>query len=197
MILVGLTGSIGMGKSTVAAMFRDLGAAVWNADEAVHRLYAKGGGAVRPVSEEFPDAIRNGAVDRDRLAALVLNAPDRLRVLESIVHPLVGADRHSFIEAARAAGAAIAILDIPLLFETGAEQAFDAVIVVSASYETQRKRVLARPGMTEEKFRAILEKQTPDADKRARADYVIDTGVPFADTRAAAARIFERLCAGR
>lgn len=183
MIVVGLTGSIGMGKSTVLAMFADAGAAVWSADAAVHRLYEKGGAAVAPVAAEFPEAAKEGAIERGRLAALVLGAPDRLKKLESIVHPLVGADRAAFLDAARARGEKLAVLDIPLLFETGAAKAFDAVAVVSAPYETQRARVLARPGMTAEKFEAILAQQTPDAEKRARADYVIRTDLSLDATR--------------
>jgi dephospho-CoA kinase len=183
MIVAALTGSIGMGKSTVLAMFAELGTAVWNADEAVHRLYAKGGGAVAPIAAEFPQTITNGAVDRERLSGLVLNDAQRLKKLESIVHPLVAADRETFLARARATGAKIAVLDIPLLFENRGESAFDAVIVVSAPYDVQRARVLARRGMTEEKFAAILARQTPDAEKRARADFVIDTGQNIEATR--------------
>ncbi len=195
MKVVGLTGSIGMGKSTVAEMFRDLGIPVWCADDAVHRLYRKGGAAVAPLAEQFPEAVIDGAVDRDRLSALVIGDAQRLAALESLVHPLVGIDRQSFIEKARADKAALVILDIPLLFESGYETGFDAVIVVSAPPEIQRARVLARPGMSETKFAAILKKQTSDAAKRARADYVIDTGRSLGDTRreiAALAAILRR-----
>lgn len=183
MIVIGLTGSIGMGKSTVALMFKDLGAAIWSADDAVHRLYARGGAAVAPVAGIFEDVVVDGAVDRARLAKRVLNDPEALRGLEAIVHPLVAADRAAFLKDAEAAGAQAAVLDIPLLFETGAQDAFDAVVVVSAPEETQRDRVLARPGMTPEKFAAILSQQTPDAEKRARADYVISTGQSLEATR--------------
>lgn len=176
MILVGLTGSIGMGKSTVTRMFAALGAAVWNADDAVHRLYAKGGAAVGPVGKEFPEAVAGGAVDRDKLSALALGAPEKLKRLEAIVHPLVAKDREDFLNRAKWDGAEIAVLDIPLLFEKGYETGFDAVVVVSAPADVQRARVLARPGMSEEKFEAILAQQMPDAEKRARADYVIHTG---------------------
>jgi len=183
MIVVGLTGSIGMGKSTVTAMFADAGVATWDADSAVHRLYAKGGAAVAPVTEEFPGAAKDGAIDREALGALVLGDPARLKALEAIVHPLVAADRVAFLEAARTRGEKLAVLDIPLLFETGAEASFDAVVVVSAPYKEQRARVLARPGMSAEKFEAILAKQVPDAEKRAQADYVIDTDRTLEETR--------------
>ncbi len=183
MITVGLTGSIGMGKSTVAEMFADAGAAVWDADAAVRRLYAKGGAAVGPVGAAFPDALVSGAIDRDRLAARVLGKPEALTALETIVHPLVAADRADFMAQAGTSGAAIAVLDIPLLFETKAQDAFDAIVVVSARPETQAARVLARPGMTEAKFKAILARQTPDAVKRAGADYIIDTDGSLDETR--------------
>lgn len=196
MIIVALTGSIGMGKSTVLQMFADLGAAVWNADAAVHRLYAKDGVAVRPVAEAFPSVIANGAIDRDNLSKVVLGDPAKLKQLESIVHPLVAADREEFVAKARAAGAEIAVLDIPLLFENRGESAFDAVIVVSAPASVQRERVLARAGMTEEKFAAILSRQTPDAEKRARADFIIDTGQSLEETRGEVARIVRALRAG-
>lgn len=183
MITVGLTGSIGMGKSTVTRMFADEGAAVWNADDAVHRLYAKGGAGVAAIGERFPDAIVNGAVDRDVLSKLVLDDAAALADLEAIIHPLVSADRADFLDNAARAGADIAALDIPLLFEKGYEKFFDAVIVVSAPATVQKTRVMARPGMTEKKFRSILMKQTPDSEKRRRADYVIDTGVSLDETR--------------
>lgn len=183
MIVAALTGSIGMGKSTVLAMFADLGAAVWSADQAVHRLYAKEGRAVTPVAAAFPGVVIDGAVDRERLSAHVINDPERMRALEAIVHPLVGEDRAAFIERAKRDGSEIAVLDIPLLFEGGGESAFDAVIVVSAPADVQRSRVLARPGMTAAKFEAILARQTPDEEKRRRADYVISTGQSLDATR--------------
>lgn len=183
MITVGLTGSIGMGKSTVTQMFADEGAAVWNADDAVHRLYAKGGAGVAVIAGRFPGAIIDGAVDRDILSRLVLDDAGALADLEAIIHPLVSADRARFLDNAAREGADIAVLDIPLLFEKGYEKFFDAVVVVSASAQTQKSRVMARPGMTEKKFRSILMKQTPDAEKRRRADYVIDTGVSLEATR--------------
>ncbi|MEQ8936385.1 MAG: dephospho-CoA kinase, partial [Amphiplicatus sp.] len=153
------------------------------ADDAVHRLYAKGGAGVSPVAAEFPGVVEDDAVDREALAALVLGDPARLKKLEEIVHPLVAADRAAFIESAAARGERLVVLDIPLLFETGAETSFDAVVVVSAPYLTQRARVLARPGMSAEKFEAILAKQAPDAEKRAQADYVIDTERTLEETR--------------
>lgn len=176
MILLGLTGSIGMGKSTTTAMFADLGAVVWNADDAVHRLYAPGGAAVEPVGEAFPGVVVNGAVDRIRLAEALGRDETAFRWLETIVHPLVAQGRAEDLEAARAAGTRLAVLDIPLLFETGGDKAVDAVVVVTADPAIQAERVLARPGMTRERFDAILARQMPDAEKRARADFVIDTG---------------------
>ena len=190
MIKIGLTGSIGMGKSTVLAMFSDLGAAVWNADDAVHRLYAKGAAGAKAVGSMFPDAIVDGAVDRRALAGLVLGDAQALQSLEEIIHPLVAADREGFMDAAAHAGVAAAVLDIPLLFENGTEKFFDATVVVSAPADIQRARVLARPGMTAEKFEAILKLQTPDAQKRQLADYVIDTGVTIDETRAQVADVF-------
>jgi dephospho-CoA kinase len=176
MILLGLTGSIGMGKSTTTAMFADLGAVVWNADDAVHRLYAPGGAAVEPVGEAFPGVVVNGAVDRTRLAEALGRDETAFRRLETIVHPLVAQGRAADLEAARVAGTRLAVLDIPLLFETGGDKAVDAVVVVTADPAIQAERVLARPGMTRERFDAILARQMPDAEKRARADFVIDTG---------------------
>lgn len=184
MITVGLTGSIGMGKSTVAAMFADEGALVWDADAAVRRLYAPGAAGYLAIMDRFPEAIGAGGVDREKLSGLVLNDAVALADLEAIIHPLVGADRGGFIDEAARAGADIVVLDIPLLFEKGSEKFFDAVVVVSAPADVQRARVLARPGMSEKKFRSILMKQTPDAEKKRRADYVIDTGVTFDETRA-------------
>jgi dephospho-CoA kinase len=176
MIVLGLTGSIGMGKSTTTAMFADEGALVWNADEAVHRLYASGGAAVGPVGEAFPGVVADGAVDRARLAEALGRDERAFRRLEAIVHPLVVAGRLSDLKAAAARGVRLAVLDIPLLFETGGDAAVDAVVVVTADAALQAERVLARPGMTRERFEAILARQLSDAEKRRRADFVIDTG---------------------
>jgi len=188
MIILGLTGSIGMGKSTTTAMFADAGAFVWNADEAVHRLYARGGDAVAAVGEAFPAVVVDGAVDRDRLAAALGRDDEAFRRLEAIVHPLVLKGRREDLAAAGARGVKLAVLDIPLLFETGGAAAVDAVVVVTAPAEVQAARVLARPGMTRERFEAILARQMPDSEKRRRADFVIDTG---AGLEAARARVDE------
>lgn len=175
MIIVGLTGSIGMGKSTTSTMFQAEGVPVYDADAAVHALYAKGGAAVEPVEAAFPGVVTDGAIDRAKLSAHVVGQPEALKRLETIVHPLVGESRKVFFEAALEASAPLVILDIPLLFETGGERNVAAVIVVSAPEAIQRERVMARPDMTAEKLDAILARQLPDAEKRARADIVIDT----------------------
>lgn len=188
-----LTGSIGMGKSTTADMFRDLGIPVWDADETVHRLYARGGAAVGPVAALLPDALQDHAIDRDRLRAAIRTDPDMLGKLESIVHPLVSADRAIFC--ANHDTAPLVLLDIPLLFETGGDAAVDGVLVVSTDAETQRARVMARPGMTEDLFRQILSRQVPDAEKCIRADYVIETDT-LEQTRTAVAELVERLTSG-
>lgn len=193
MLHLGLTGSIGMGKTTVAAMFRDMGVPVFDADAAVHRLYARGGAAVAPVREAFPGAVVDDAVDRDRLSHLVLGDTAALKRLEGIVHPLVGQERQRFLEEAEASGAAFVVLDIPLLFETGGEDRVDATAVVSAPAEAQEARVLQRPGMTSEKFAAILAKQVPDAHKRERADFVIPTGGSLEETRRHVARVAQAM----
>jgi len=193
MITVGLTGSIGMGKSTVAAMFAQEGAAVWDADAAVKKLYAPQGEGYLAIRARFPDAVGADGVDRDKLSAIVLDDPVALADLEALIHPLVGADRGAFIDEAARRGDSVVVLDIPLLFEKGAERFFDAVVVVSAPADVQRARVLGRPGMTEKKFRSILMKQTPDAEKRRRADHVIDTGGSFDHTRAQVGEIMRAL----
>ncbi|WP_066730472.1 dephospho-CoA kinase [Caulobacter sp. CCH9-E1] len=176
MLILGLTGSIGMGKSTTAAMFEAEGVPVYDSDAAVHALYAAGGAAVAPVEAAFPGVLTDGAIDRAKLSAKVVGNPEALAKLEAIVHPLVGADRISFFQKAQAEGRDIVVLDVPLLFETGGEKSVHKVVVVSAPPEVQRARVLARPEMTPEKLEAILARQLPDAEKRARADFVIDTG---------------------
>ena len=184
MIVVGLTGSIGMGKTTTAAMFAEAGAAVFDADAAVHALYAPGGAAVDAVVRAFPGVRKpEGGVDRALLSAKVRGDAAAFARLEGIVHPFVAARRTAFVRDAERRGAAVAVLDIPLLFEVGAADAVDAVVVVSAPSDVQRARVLARPGMTEALFEAIRARQVPDAEKRARADYVIDTGRGFASAR--------------
>jgi dephospho-CoA kinase len=176
MKVIGLTGSIGMGKSTTAAMFREAGIPVYDADAAVHDLYDEGGAAVGPVGEAFPGVVKDGRVDREALRQRVLGQPEELKRLNAIVHPLVGQDRIGFFEGARQAGADMVVLDVPLLFETGGHANVHAVVVVSAPPEMQRERVLARPGMTPERLDAILAQQMADAEKRARAHYVVDTG---------------------
>ncbi len=184
MIVVGLTGSIGMGKSTVAAMFAEEGAPSFDSDAAVHALYAPGGAAVAPVEAAFPGVARDGGIDRAVLSARVVGNAEAIKQLEAIVHPLVRQAQADFLQANRDAGTEVVVLDIPLLFESGKSDLFDTVLVVSAPANVQRARVLARPGMTEEKFEALLARQMPDAEKRARADFVIDTSGSFDDTRA-------------
>jgi len=169
---LGLTGSIGMGKSTTAVMFAEAGVAVWDADAAVHRLYAKGGAAVAPMAALHPAAVIEGAVDRMALKGWIAKDPSALQQIETVVHPLVAADRAAFL--ARAKGD-IVVLDIPLLFEKGTEQDLDATLLVTAPAVLQRARVLARPGMTEAQFSAILARQMPDAEKRGRATHIIET----------------------
>jgi len=187
--LLGLTGSIGMGKSTTAQMFRDEGIPVWDADSAVHRLYARGGRAVGPVSAAFPDAFVDGGVSREALKKIIAANPAALGQLEKIVHPLVAQDRAAFIADNPAP---IVVVDIPLLYETGAEKWLSSVLVVSASPDVQRARVLARPGMTEAQFEAILSRQMPDAEKRRRADHLIET-ITLDDARAKVRALFDQL----
>jgi dephospho-CoA kinase len=173
MIVLGLTGSIGMGKSTTAKLFAEAGVPVHDSDEAVHRLYA--GPAAAQVEAAFPGTVKDGVVDRPALSKRVVGDAAAIRRLEGIVHPLVRADGDEFVARNRTAGTPLVVLDIPLLFETGGTGRVDRIAVVSAPAEVQRERVLARPGMTEEKFEAILARQTPDAEKRRRADFVIDS----------------------
>lgn len=190
--VLGLTGSIGMGKSATAAMFAKLGVPVHDADAAVHALYGPGGAAADAIGREFPGTLApRGGVDRAALREAVLGDAARLKRLEALVHPLVRRESEAFL--ARHAQAPLVVLDIPLLYETGGEGRCDAVAVVSAPAEVQRERVLARPGMNEAAFAAILAKQMPDAEKRARADYVIDTGHGFAKTEAEVARLVATL----
>lgn len=191
MIVLGLTGSIGMGKSTTAKMFAGEGVPVHDSDEAVHRLYA--GPAVSLIEAAFPGTVVGGAVDRAKLAAQVLGKPEALKRLEVIVHPLVRADADAFVARHRAAGTPVVLLDIPLLFETGGRGRVDKVVVVSAPAQVQRERVLSRPGMTVEKFEAILARQVPDTEKRRLADYVIDTGNGMEPTLAAVRAIVNEL----
>ncbi len=174
-VLIGLTGSIGMGKSTTARMFADAGCALWDADAAVHRLYAPGGAAVAPLAAAFPDAIEEGAVSRARLRQIIAEDPAALGRIEGIVHPLVAQDREQFVREARVQGIECVVLDAPLLFETGADRNMDVTVVVSAPPDLQRARVLERGTMTAAEFEAMLQKQMPDRDKRARADHVIAT----------------------
>ena len=181
MYLIGLTGSIGMGKTQTAALFEEEGVPRYDADAAVHGLYEVGGAAVGPIGELFPEAVRDGAVDRAALGRIVLKDGAKLAALEKMVHPLAGATQVDFLNAQMAAGATHVLLDIPLLFETGGHEFVDCVVVVSAPPDIQRARVLERPGMTEEKFADILAKQVPDSDKRSAADFVVDSSVSVAD----------------
>ena len=173
MIVLGLTGSIGMGKSTTAKLFAEAGVPVYDADAAVHRLYE--GEAVPAIEAAFPGTTENGKVDRVRLSAIVVHDPAAMKKLEQIVHPMLGVSRQEFLHDAERSGAPVAVIDIPLLFETGGEKRVDAVVVATATAELQRERILARPNMTEEKLQAILERQMPDAEKRKRAHFVVDT----------------------
>ena len=194
---IALTGSIGMGKSAVAAMFARAGIPLFDADAEVRRLQGSGGALVDAIHKRFPGSVRGGAVDREALSALVLGRPDELAALEAIVHPAVQQAREMFIAAHREAPALL--FEIPLLYETGGEANFDKVIVVSAPADIQRARVLGRPGMTEAKLDAILARQVPDAVKRARADFVINTGGDMSTTESQVAEIIAclGLAAGR
>lgn len=193
MITVGLTGSIGMGKSTTAAMFAAAGALVYDADAEVANLYVKGGAAVEPLEAAFPGVVKDGAVDREALRQRVLGNPEAIKTLNGIVHPLLGAGRAAFFENAEKSGADVVVLDIPLLFETGGEARVDAVVVVSANAQMQRERVLARPGWTADRLDAILAQQTPDAEKRRRADFVIDTSQGLDAAREQVAEVMKAL----
>ena len=182
MRIIGLTGSIGMGKSTTMQLFAEQSVPVYDADAAVHAVYA--GEAVPVVEAAFPGTTADGKVDRQKLSARVLGNPEALKKLEQIVHPMLGAHRQQFLADAEKSGAAVVVLDVPLLFETGGEKRVDAVVVVSAPAKMQRARVLARENMTQEKLDAILARQTPDAEKRRRADFVVDTSSGLEPVRA-------------
>ncbi len=194
MIVLGLTGSIGMGKSTTAGLFAEQGIPVNDADRVVHELYR--GEAVAPIGAAFPDAVRDGMVDRAVLAGNLAKNPAKFRELEAIVHPLVRERERQFLEAQRVAGADLVVLDIPLLFETGGQDRVDQIVVVSCNADIQRRRVLERPGMTPDKFEMILSRQLSDAEKRARADYIIDTGSGIEAARNRVTEIIAELRAG-
>jgi dephospho-CoA kinase len=194
LFVLGLTGSIGMGKSAVASMFSRRGIPVLDADAIVRDLYSAGGAAVRLVDAAFPGCLDSeGAIDRARLGARVVGDPAALDRLNALVHPLVESERQRWLARASSKGERLAVLDVPLLFETGGDAAVDAVAVVSAPAEEQRARVLARPGMTEAKFEGIHSRQLPDAEKRGRADFVIDTGVSLEETEAHVGALIEGL----
>jgi dephospho-CoA kinase len=193
-VILGLTGSIGMGKSTVARMFADEAVPVFDADAAVHALQGPGGRVVAAIEARFPGTTGPAGVDRTALGEAVFGDPDALRALEAIVHPAVAEERSAFLAAHD--HARLVVLDVPLLFEAGGWQAVDRIAVVSAPAEVQRARVLARPGMSEARFAAILAKQLPDADKRARADFVIPTGGSLDETRAAVRDVIACLARG-
>lgn len=199
MIILGLTGSIGMGKSATAGLFRDAGVPVYDADAAVHALYTEGGAAVAPLEEAFPGVTEKGAVDRQKLRARVLDDSDAMKRLEGIVHPLAGQAQLDFRHRAKEEGAPFAVLDIPLLFETGGDRHCTYTLVVTAPADVQRARVLARPGMTADVFDSILARQMPDAEKRARADFIVSTahGFDFArDHVSAIIRLMQRVASG-
>jgi len=193
MIVLGLTGSIAMGKSTTAALFAEAGVPVWDADAAVHRAYGYGGAAVEPVAALVPAARAPAGLNREALRRAIAADPAMLTRIERIVHPIVGADRKAFLAEARAAGERVVVLDIPLLFETGAEAHVDRIVVVSCAPEEQRRRALAREGMTPDRFDAILARQMPDAEKRARADHVIGTDDGVEAARVQVTAILESL----
>lgn len=192
--ILGLTGSIGMGKSAVAAMFRGLGVPVFDADAAVHELQGPGGACIVPIERAFPGTTGPQGVDRQKLGAAVFGNPGALKLLESIVHPEVAEMRRTFL--ADNADQPLIVFDIPLLYEKTGKHDLDAVVVVSAPADMQRERVLARPGMTAEKFEQILKLQVPDEEKRALADHVIDTGVSLAETRHAVQRLVHAITRG-
>ena len=188
---IGLTGSIGMGKSTTAQLFRDEGIAVFDSDAIVHELYQ--GAAVEPIAQSFPQVLENGVINRAKLADIVLKNPQALKQVEEIVHPLVWSERDKFFNANQETGANLVVYDIPLLFEKGVDSSVDVIVVVSATSETQKARVLARPGMTVEKFEALKSKQMSDLEKRARADFIIDTSLGLESARQQVHEILEKL----
>lgn len=188
---IGLTGSIGMGKSTTAQLFRDEGIAVFDSDAIVHELYQ--GAAVEPIAHSFPQVLENGVINRAKLADIVLKNPQALKQVEEIVHPLVWSERDKFFKANQETGANLVVYDIPLLFEKGVDSSVDVIVVVSATSETQKSRVLARPGMTVEKFEALKSKQMSDLEKRARADFIIDTSLGLESARQQVHEILEKL----
>jgi len=196
MIVIGLTGSIGMGKTETARMFAEQGVPVSDSDVIVHRLYELGGAAVAPVAEAFAGVVADGRIDRHKLARHLTTHPGDFARLEKIVHPLVRAEQKKFLAAARKQKAPLAVLDIPLLFETGRDRDVDRIVVVSAPADVQRRRVLARPGMTEEKFASILARQLPDSEKRARADFIVDSHHGFDHARRQVAAIIAALSQG-
>ncbi len=191
MIILGLTGSIGMGKTTTAKMFRDFGIPVHDADQSVHDLY--NGKAAALIEQAFPNSTRNGCVDRQKLSAILAQDPARFKQLEAIIHPLVRDCETEFLEREKAAGSPLVVLDIPLLFETAAQNRVDRVVVVSCDTQTQRERVFQRPGMSEEKFNLILSRQIPDEEKRKRADFVVDTGRGLESARQSVEKIIDHL----
>ncbi len=193
MIILALTGSIAMGKSETARMFQRLGYPVFDADAVVHKLYSRGGKAVKAVREAFPAAVTDGAVDRDRLAAQVVHDPDALKRLEAIVHPLVRKQETAFLKKAKRGGYPLAVLDIPLLFESSRRDGVDKVVVVSAPQSVQRSRALERPGMTSDKLEAIMARQVPDAQKRQQADFVVDTSRGLEDAFEQVRAVVDRL----
>jgi len=197
MILIGLTGSIGMGKSETAKMFRRAGVPVYDADAAVHALMRPGGAAVAKVEAAFPGVVKDGAIDRSELGKRVFGKPEELRKLERIIHPLVGLAQRRFLQRAQSRGVPVVVLDIPLLFETGGNRYVDYSVVVSAPPELQRKRVLARPGMTEERLKHVLAQQTPDIVKRRKADFIVHSGLGKAYAQRAVRRILGQLKEGR
>lgn len=188
---IGLTGSIGMGKSTTAQLFRDEGIAVFDSDAIVHELYQ--GAAVEPIAQCFPQVLEKGVINRAKLADIVLKNPQALKQVEEIVHPLVWSERDKFFKENQETGANLVVYDIPLLFEKGVDSSVDVIVVVSATSETQKARVLARPGMTVEKFEALKSKQMSDLEKRARADFIIDTSLGLESARQQVHEILEKL----